>query len=216
MASIWQEVSLSFHDTTSCDCPWHVYDVGHGACHSCLWTTIWLPLSRQELYALVSASLSCKRIPSNLISKGAGPLRIPGEVLELNEFQLWFAPTTIGVSLFILIGHALAERRFKYTDLDPDEDQKIRLQASIFLFLWVHHELQEDIGRLGVCSLLISVQRLKRCTPFHPVRAQEFITFIYKNFGSLLNFCASACLVAQVLIAVGVNRIYTNRLLRGH
>eukprot|EP00802_Teleaulax_amphioxeia_P001878 Tamp_01880.p2 GENE.Tamp_01880~~Tamp_01880.p2 ORF type:complete len:592 (+),score=70.47 Tamp_01880:918-2693(+) len=85
-----------------------------------------------------------------------GPLRIPGEVLELNEFQLWFAPTTIGVSLFILIGHALAERRFKYTDLDPDEDQKIRLQ--------------------------------------------EFITFIYKNFGSLLNFCASACLVAQAAL----------------
>ena len=74
----------------------------------------------------------------------AGDLRIRGELLELNEFQLWFAPTTIGISLFILIVHALTERRFEYTDLDPNEDQSISLQARIFLFVWMHHELQEN------------------------------------------------------------------------
>ena len=74
----------------------------------------------------------------------AGDLRIRGELLELNEFQLWFAPTTIGISLFILIVHALTERRFEYTDLDPNEDQSITFQARIFLFVWVHHELQEN------------------------------------------------------------------------
>ena len=222
MESIWPGVPLALHDDTSCYCAWHVYAVGHGACHSCLWATIWWTLSRQELFTLVSASLPCKHILSHLTSKGGRRLAHTWGVVRAqrvsvvvrsnyNRHQSFHPHRSRSYRAEIWVYRPGSQ--WRPINFAPDKNILVRLDAS-----WVARKLliSDAAGRLDDCSSLMSVHPFKRYTPFHHVLAQEIIIFMYKNTGFLLNFTASFFLIAQVMIAVGVYRMYTNTLLTGH